>query len=248
MTTNPIRVLIIEDHELLADALATTLGAEGMDVTIADLSDCDAVITEIGRYAPEVTLLDLDLGPALGDGAAMIPYLLAVGSVVIVVTGITDRVRIARAIEAGAVGYLSKSEPFQSLVEMTRDAVDRRPVLSDTERHELLTVLDNDRRRTRRENAPFELLSRREREVLAAIADGASIGSIATASFVARSTVRTQVHSILTKLGVSSQVEAIAMARKAGWLSRDVNVPDRSANLLDSAASKSTPGAATDLV
>lgn len=154
MSTTDGRVLIIEDHELLADALAVTLGAEGMDVAIADISDRDALLAEIDRNRPRVTLLDLDLGPPIGDGTQLIPHLLAAGSVVLVVTGLRDRVRIATAIEAGAAGYLPKSQPFERLAAATRDAAAGRPVLPDAERHELLVLLDDHRRladsRTRR--------------------------------------------------------------------------------------------------
>jgi DNA-binding NarL/FixJ family response regulator len=215
------RVLIIEDHELLADALAVTLGVEGMDVAIADISDRDALLAEIDRNPPRLTLLDLDLGPPVGDGTQLIPHLLATGSAVLVVTGLRDRVRIATAIEAGAVGYLPKTQPIERLVAATRNAAAGRPVLPDAERHELLVLLDDHRRRCQQQEAPFERLSRREREVLAALADGGSIDSIAAASSVERSTVKTQIHAILTKLGVGSQIEAVAMARKAGWLSGD---------------------------
>lgn len=218
MSPATARILIIEDHELLADALAVTLGAEGMNVAIADLSDLDSLLAQIDIDPPQVALLDLDLGPPIGDGTRLIPHLMAAGTAVLVVTGIRDPVRIATAIEAGAVGYVPKSQPFEMLVSATRDAAAGRPVLTEAERHELLVLLDNHRRRWRQQNAPFERLSHREREVLAALGDGGSVDSIASASFVERSTVKTQVHAILTKLGVSSQIEAIAMARKAGWL------------------------------
>ncbi|HET6815761.1 MAG TPA: response regulator transcription factor [Mycobacteriales bacterium] len=213
-------VLIVEDHSLLADSLATMLSAEGMTVAVADISSLEAFVADIDRRPPAVTLLDLDLGLPIDDGRSLIPWLVVARSAVLVVTGITDRPRIASAIEAGAVGYLSKSQPFDSLVQKVRDAMAGLPVLSDEERHDLLTLLDDERRRTRRRLQPFERLSHREREVLAAIADGASVDEIAAESFVARSTVRTQVHAILTKLEATNQIEAVAMARKAGWLGR----------------------------
>jgi len=68
--------------------------------------------------------------------------------------------------------------------------------------------------------APFEQLTGRERVVLGALMDGASAGEIAKASFVSMATVRSQIRSILEKLGVHSQVAAVALAHRSRWEAR----------------------------
>jgi len=72
---------------------------------------------------------------------------------------------------------------------------------------------------------PFESLSRREGEVLRLLMDGMSVNKIAETSFVSVGTVRTQVKAVLRKLGVSSQVAAVALAYKIGWDQPDTDLP-----------------------
>src|SRR4051812_18307414 len=212
------RAVLVDDHQLLAQSLALTLGFEGIECTVADLSDRAALVREVVDGPPAVVLLDLDLGDPVGDGGELVAPFVAAGCRVLVVSGSTDVEQVCRALEAGAVGVIGKHSPFDRLLEAALAVARGEQVLTGDERQALL---DQARRlRSAREQAlaPFERLSAREGEVLRALAAGQSVGHIAMTSFVSEATVRSQVRAILTKLGVSSQLEAVAAAHRHQWL------------------------------
>jgi two-component system nitrate/nitrite response regulator NarL len=211
------RVLIVEDHTLLAQSLSLALRAEGFAVEIAALTDRAQLLAEVSADAPALVLLDLELGE-LGDGTELVAPLVAAGSRVLVVTGAVDRCRVAATVEAGAVGFVNKSAPFDVLLELVMRAAAGDAVLDPAERADLLTELRRRRAEQARLTAPLQRLSERERHVLVGLGEGKSVDTIARESFVSEATVRTQVRAVLTKLDVSSQLAAVAKARRAGWL------------------------------
>jgi two-component system nitrate/nitrite response regulator NarL len=216
-----LRVLVVEDHGLLAQSLRLALSAEGMTVTVPPLLAVE-VLAAAEREQPAVVLLDLDLGPVGGDGSVLIEPLTAGGARVIVVSGARDRLRLAGALESGAYGLLSKDVPLADLLDAVRRAAAGEPFrhAQQDERRVLLAELRSRRAARAAELAPFEALTPRERFVLCALMDGMSAGVIATTSFVSEATVRSQIRGVLTKLGVSSQLAAVAMARQVGWADR----------------------------
>lgn len=135
------RIAIIEDNVLLADSLSLALRAEGLDVTIGDVNDETALLSALAPDESLLVILDLDLGAPIYDGAHLIPALRAAGARVLVVTGSPDIVRVATAVERGAVGYLGKDQPFEILVSTVLRAAERQPVLDSTERESLLAQL-----------------------------------------------------------------------------------------------------------
>lgn len=211
-------VLIVEDHELLAETLQVALVAEGVTAEMVRPECSQDVLDAVAVTRPGLVLLDLNLGPKAGDGTALIEPIRASGSAVLVVTGATVRASIAAAVHAGAIGYLAKSAPFEQLLGTVRDALAGRTVLSDTERFELLAMLRLEQAAAGARLAPFDRLSPREQEVLHDLAEGLTVGAIARRSVVSPATVRTQVRGILTKLDVGTQLAAVARARQAGWL------------------------------
>ena len=211
-----IPVLIVEDHALLANTLVIALSAEGCRARIADLSSVEVLLQQVRTFRPGVVLLDLDLG-RLGDGVAMVKPLTELGARVLVVSGTTDRLRLAETVELGAVGFLSKQAPFEQLLSTVLDVVAQRPVLSTARRYELLADLRAARAIRERDLAPFTTLTPRERSVLAALAQGQRVDTIAAAAVVSEATVRSQIRGVLAKLNVNSQLEAVALAWTVGW-------------------------------
>jgi DNA-binding NarL/FixJ family response regulator len=210
-------VLIIEDHQLLAQSLSFALSAEGLSVTVTALDSVAAVTAECERLRPQIVLLDLDLGERIGDGAALVGPLQALGTKVLVVTGSTDRMRHATCLELGAAGVLPKSTPYDQLVDAVLAVAAGHPVMRDAERQTLLAELRAWRSTQGRQLAPFEQLTAREAAVLAELMNGRSCEAIARAGYVSEATVRTQIRGVLTKLGVPSQLAAVAQAQRAGW-------------------------------
>lgn len=210
------RVLIVEDHELLAESLKMALGAGGLDVQHCKPRDADAVLLAVRDHRPDIVLLDLDLG-RMGTSVPLIRPMTDLGARVVVVTGIEERHRLGECVEAGAAGVLSKARPFEELVEAVHGALDGRALMADSERAALLAELRRHRGETRSLRAGLERLTPREQEVLAALMDGKPAEIIANEAVVSVSTVRSQIRSLLAKLGVNSQLSAVALAQRAGW-------------------------------
>jgi two-component system nitrate/nitrite response regulator NarL len=215
-----VTVLIVEDHALLAQSLVIALGAEGCSARVAGLASPFMLLEEVRTLRPDVVLLDLDLG-AFGDGVDLVQPLSELGARVLVVSGTTDRVRLAWTVERGAVGFLAKTVPFEDLLSTVLDVVAQRPVLSTAERYELMAELRSARAFRSKGLAPFQTLTPKERAVLAALSQGHRAEIIAADSVVSEATVRSQIRSVLAKLGVKSQLEAVALAWHVGWFPRE---------------------------
>ncbi len=212
-----VSVLIVEDHALLAQTLVIALSAEGCRALIADLIDPATLLEQVRTHRPGVVLLDLDLGE-FGDGVELVQPMTELGARVLVVSGSTDRLRLAETVERGAVGFLSKKVPFDELLSIVLDVVAQRPVLSTAQRYELMAELRSARAARVRDLAPFKTLTPREGAVLEALAHGQRAETIAAAAVLSEATVRSQIRGVLAKLGVNSQLEAVALAWSAGWL------------------------------
>lgn len=139
------RIAIVEDNVLLADSLSLALRAEGLDVTIGDVNNETELLSALAPDESLLVILDLDLGAPIYDGAHLIPALRAAGARVLVVTGSPDIVRVATAVERGAIGYLGKDQPFEVLVSTVLRAAERQPVLDSCERDSLLAQLREQR-------------------------------------------------------------------------------------------------------
>ena len=223
-----LRVLVVDDHALIAESVAAALRASGLEVALADLSSRDGLVESVRSRPPDLVLLDLELGGAIGDGTTLVRPFVQAGARVLVVSAVTEPVRIGAALEQGAVGHVPKSASFIDLLETAVGAARGQDVTSAAERQHLLQLLRTSRERDAAANAPFERLTAREQQVLRAIADGRTVGQIAREWYLSESTVRSQVRGILTKLGVGSQIEAVGLALKTGWLQptrRDPQVP-----------------------
>jgi two-component system, NarL family, nitrate/nitrite response regulator NarL len=210
------RIAIVEDHSVLAHGLSLILRQNGHDVLIPTL-DGDTMVDEVRRYRPHVVILDLHLEGAIGDSVPLISPLSADGARVIVLTGETGEAALGACLEAGAGTVAAKSEPLEWIIDLVERAIRGEPLISISRREELLASLRTARQTERTRLAPFARLSTREGEVLVEVLAGRSADEIAAKHVVSIATVRSQIRSILEKLGVASQLQAAAMARNAGW-------------------------------
>ena len=210
-------MLIIEDHELLAQSLVFALQAEGLEAATLKPETRDQILRMAEDIRPTVILLDLELGGEVGSSVSLIEPLEALGAQVMMVTGVTDRVRLAECLEAGATGLINKSAPFEQLVEAVREVAELGTLIPPEQRHQLLGELRRQRAADQARMEPFEQLTAREQQVLRGLMDGKPAEKIAEESFVSLATVRSQIRAILLKLDVNSQLAAVAMAQQAGW-------------------------------
>jgi DNA-binding NarL/FixJ family response regulator len=214
------RIAIVEDHELFAEALDAAMTLEGHDVHRVswgeDAPNPTKLLSAVLRIQPKIVLLDLDLGET-GDGARLVEPLTRAGIAVVVVTGSSDQTRWGECLRYGARTVLPKTTPLNSLLATIRLIGDSRPVLPREERERLVAHYYTETSRIRGLRERLDELTTREREVLAHLMNGQPVRDIARQSFVSEATVRTQVKSILAKLGVTSQLAAVGAAHQAGW-------------------------------
>jgi DNA-binding NarL/FixJ family response regulator len=211
------RVLIVEDHALVAVGLQLALGARDWTVEIIAGPTAADVLEHARRFQPECVLLDINLGEQVGSGIDLIAPLRAIGSEVVMLTAETRRTVLAACLEQGAAGWIGKDSFLDQVVTTITDVLDGTPLIGRTTREAMADELRIERAGMRRALSPFEQLTRRERRVLAALVDGMSAEEMAEAHFVALTTVRSQIRAVLQKLGVRSQLAAVAYANRAGW-------------------------------
>lgn len=211
-----IRVGIVDDHALVSETLALALNGKGFVAQGLRPANIDDVAPFVAVHHLNVVLLDLNL-QELGMSVPIIPQLRALGCRVIMLTGDTTRPRWGACIEAGAETVISKAVSFTQLLQRVTELLDDVGERPRRETYELLESLREYREQERRRLAPFAQLTVREHEVLLALTLGMSADEIASSMYVSMPTVRTHIRSILQKLGVNSQLAAVALAIRAGW-------------------------------
>lgn len=212
-----VRILIVEQHELLAQSLELALRADGFEADAASDVSAPAVLKLADEVRPRVVLLELELGRDGESSLPLIKPLRELGASVVMMTGQHDHARLGECVEAGALGIVAKSSPFHHLVAAVKEASELRDLLSPAERDELLAEMRRQHTEMEDRRKPFAHLTARERQVLAGLCDGKSAETIAGEAFVSLATVRSQIRTLLQKLGVHSQIGAVAAARRAGW-------------------------------
>jgi two-component system, NarL family, nitrate/nitrite response regulator NarL len=209
-------IVLIEDQELIAHALATVIERSGRTVDlICPPADAD-LVDLLSDLHPDLVLLDLDLGP-WGDATPIITPVTAAGILVVLLTGVRDPIRLATGVEAGACGVVDKWSSFAQLLAAVDRALHQGGLLTEHERQEHLALLRAHRSAEEQRLAPFELLTNKEAEVLGELMAGRTVAQIAETSFLSVTTVRTHVRAILSKIRATSQVAAVARAHAAGW-------------------------------
>lgn len=210
-------VLIVDDHVLLAQSLAQILTESGLPASVSTAQTPAELVAEVRSFAGCLVVLDLSLSASLGDGRSLLPSLIAAGASVVVLTGATDPVTLGECYELGAHGVVDKAQPVERVVELVASAVDGRSIQVDR-RLDVLSDMRAARERRDARQAPFRTLTSKESLVLEHLGHGLVAQEIADVMFVSVSTVRTHIQSVLLKLGVHSQLAAVAMAHERDWL------------------------------
>ena len=212
-----LSILIVDDHDLVGTSLALALTAEGFQARRSAAVDRAGVLKEAETLPPGLALLDLDLGRdrqgRRRDGVELVVPLTERGWCCMVLSA-ADRGRVGAALAAGAIAAVPKRAPWPVLLANVRAALHGRTVMSPETRQELI---DSFRVRDAERRDVVEKLSRltqREREVLAELARGHRAQAVAEQYVVSLATVRTQIRSVLSKLEVGSQLEAVALYRR----------------------------------
>jgi DNA-binding NarL/FixJ family response regulator len=208
------RVLVV-GNDLLAGALASALTAHGFSTLQVPQGEA-----RMGRgigWRPSIVLLDAG-SLEVADGAALVGTFCGVGLRVCVIDagGSASRLRVWK--ESGAVALVDRSAAFDELFRTLKRILEMRSPAQFVQPMSASMALSSPAGSSCDSSLdPFAVLTEREQFVLAELIEGHCAEEIASAAFVSISTVRSHIKSILQKLGVSSQLAAVALARRAGW-------------------------------
>ncbi|MDO5495730.1 MAG: response regulator transcription factor [bacterium] len=205
-----IRVLVVDDHPVVRSGLVALIsGADDVTVVGTAASGSEA-LEQVVALAPDVVLCDLRLGEGL-DGVGVTEAIRrgrGGGPAVLILTTFDTDTDIARAVLAGAAGYLLKDAEPEEILQGIRDAASGLLVLS----REL------EGRAIQQMTVGVPGLSERELDVLRLVALGLANKEIARELFVSQSTVKTHLVHVYAKLGANSRTGAVAAARRHGLL------------------------------
>lgn len=219
MTTVPnesIRIAIVDDHGIVRQGLRMLLTRPGIEVIAEGECGQDAV-TIAATQKPDVMLLDIRMKD--GDGLKYLPQVIdkSPSTNVIMLTTYANPGYLARAINDGAVGYLSKETEPEKIVEAIYAAVNQNSLFDQALLSQALQqVVDPSPPQSEPTEMPTESLSEREIDVIKLIAVGMSNASVASALNISLPTVKTHVQHILQKLNVADRTQAALWAVREG--------------------------------
>jgi DNA-binding NarL/FixJ family response regulator len=214
-----IRIAIVDDHQMLIEALSLVIDREPDLQMVGSVNNCAAAGQLLLESCPDILLLDVSLPD--GDGLALVPQLRATcpKTHILVLTSMADEGTLLRAIEAGVSGFVGKHRPVSEVFAAIRQAADGEIVMPSS----LLVGLLTRRQASAqldiaRSPVDYEPLTPREREILAHTAEGKSGAMIAQELNISLMTVRTHLRNLMSKLNVHSRLEAVAFALRHGLI------------------------------
>jgi two-component system response regulator DesR len=200
-----IRVLLAEDQGMMRGALALLLGLEPDIEVVAEVGSGTEVLPRALETRPDVALLDIEMPGSTGLEAAVALRRELPSCKVLIVTAFGRAGYVRRAMEAGASGFLVKDGPVEDLAAAIRRVLAGERVIDPALATAALSAGPNP-------------LTEREREVLAAAADGSTIADIAARLHLSESTVRNYLSAAIGKTNSRNRIEAVQAAHSAGWL------------------------------
>jgi len=213
-----ITVAIIEDHQILVDALELMLQSNQEFKFVGAACTLKGGFDLVQRCQPDILLLDIRLPD--GNGYDVVPQVLEVcpHTHVVVLTSYTDHETVMRAVDMGVSGFLPKSSSLSDFFTTIRKAAQGEIVMPPGLLIGLLKRVPRDRSVVNHSDKVWNHLTPREIEVLVRLASGKSGEDIADELNIAPLTVRTHVRNLLSKLGVHSRLEAVAFGVKHGLI------------------------------
>ncbi|MFI6603032.1 response regulator [Nonomuraea sp. NPDC050536] len=200
-----IRVVLAEDQGMVRGALASLLGLEPDIEVVGEAANGEEAVAVVLRQGPDIALLDIEMPVLDGIGAAARIAAEAPGCRVMILTTFGRPGYLRNAMEAGAVAFLVKDSPARDLAAAIRRVHAGERVIDPALAAAALSAGPNP-------------LSVRERDVLAAAADGSTIGDIARKLHLSEGTVRNYLSSAIQKTHARNRIAAVQRAQSQGWL------------------------------
>ena len=216
-----IRMLLIDDHPIVRHGLRQILEAEEDIEVVGELDRIDPIADVLTRLAPDIVLLDLDLGQLRGVQALEALRAVDPEQRVIIYTSHDEENYIIGSARLGVDGYLLKSSSRKDLVGAVRQVATGGTAIESIVAKKLMKHMN----RTKSDAIhPLDEISQREKQVLSHLATGLSNRDIANSLCISESTVKFHVHAILSKLDANNRTEAVSKAVKFGIISFDTTV------------------------
>ncbi len=216
----PVRVLIVDDHEVLADALAMIIDREPQLQFVGAAGTIAACLSMAKQTCPDVILLDVNLPD--GDGLTAVPDIMRIcpETHVLVFTSLADERTLLRAIDTGVTGFVAKSRPLSEVLAAIRQAAEGEIIMPSSLLMGLVARVSRARSSwgVDQDSPGAAMLTKREREVLERMARGQSAPEIAETLNIKTHTVRTHIRNLMGKLGVHSRLEAVMLALRLGLI------------------------------
>jgi DNA-binding NarL/FixJ family response regulator/two-component sensor histidine kinase len=208
------RVLLVVEHAAMREAIAAAFGREAGFVVVGQA----ASLVEARHLLADVDVAVLDIALSDGYGPDLIADLrrASPGAQALVLSATVERGEVARAVERGAAGVLHKARPLDEVVGAVRTLQAGESLMPIEEVVNLLRFAARTREREHADRQAIGQLTRREREVLQALADGLDSRGAATRLHISLRTQRNHVANILAKLGVHSQLQALVLVLRYG--------------------------------
>ncbi len=226
---NPIRVLVVDDQELVRSGFCVILDAADGITVVGEAANGEAALSQVAAHEPDVVLMDIRMpgmdgleatrlitGGGAGRSAGSGP---ATPSKVVMLTTFDLDDYVYEALRAGASGFLLKDSPRHDLIAAVRAAAAGDALLAPSVTRRLIEAFA--RRPPETSPSPSQLasLTARERDVLLLLARGRSNAEIAEVLFVSEATVKTHVGNLLAKLNLRDRVQAVILAYETGIVS-----------------------------
>ncbi|MFH8385756.1 response regulator [Kitasatospora sp. NPDC018058] len=199
-----IRVVLAEDQGMVLGAFASLLDLQPDITVVATATNGDDALAAVREHRPDVLVTDIEMPGRTGLELAAELYRMGDPTRVLIVTTFARSGYLRRAVDAGVAGYVLKDAPIGELAAALRRVHAGERVVAPE-----LAVAAWD---------AADPLTDRERELLRAVADGASNGEIAARLFLAEGTVRNYLSTAMAKLGARNRTEAARTAMSRGWL------------------------------
>ena len=209
--TSPLRLLIIDDHQLVGAGLRMLVEDAGLSVVGMARNRTEA-LELASREEPDLVLLDLDL--AGEDGLSLLPELkdVAAKSRVLILTGIRDPEVHRRAVKLGAMGVVLKDQAADVLIKAIQKVCEGEVWLDRATMGNLLAEMTRKASEVGPDDARIKSLTDREQQVITLIAEGLKNKQIAERLFISETTVTHHLSSIFSKLDVSDRLELVIYA------------------------------------
>ncbi len=204
-STKPIRVIIVDDHNMVRQGLKVLLEEFEDLKVVAEAGDGEMAVNVCRQDCPDVVLMDMIMPRMDGIAATKVIRDACPDTHVIALTSFSDEEHVQDALRAGAVGYLMKNVSGDELANAIRRASEGQSTLAPEAAQLLIQA-------TTRPPALGHDLTDRELEVMALMVEGLNNREIGERLYISSSTVKNHVSSILSKLGTASRTQAVALA------------------------------------